>query len=100
MLGKSNGVTSRFKERNECLFITHCIAYKLALACNSAEKKVDICKHAEHVIKSVYNFFSNLTKRIDILHKYQEILKHPILKLNKSMKLDGFFGMKQLKIYV
>ncbi|GBB97699.1 hypothetical protein RclHR1_30410001 [Rhizophagus clarus] len=31
MLGKSIGVASRIKERNECLFITHCIAYRLAL---------------------------------------------------------------------
>ncbi|GBB90528.1 hypothetical protein RclHR1_17500001 [Rhizophagus clarus] len=83
MLGRSTGVASRIKERNECLFITHCIAHRLALACNSAEKKVDFCKHAEHIIKSVYNFFSNSSKRVDILRKYQEILGHPILKIKQ-----------------
>ncbi|RGB34573.1 hypothetical protein C1646_760363 [Rhizophagus diaphanus] len=32
MLRKSTGVASRLKERNECLFITHCITHRLALA--------------------------------------------------------------------
>ncbi|RGB23004.1 hypothetical protein C1646_775158 [Rhizophagus diaphanus] len=50
MLGRSTGVASRRKERNECLFIIHCIAHRLALACNSAEKKIDFCKYVEHVI--------------------------------------------------
>jgi hypothetical protein len=83
MLGRSTKVASRFKEKNECLFITHCIAHRLALACNSAEKKVDFCKYVEHVIKLVYNFFSNSTKRMDILRKYQEILEYPILKIKQ-----------------
>ena len=39
MLGKLTGVAARIKERNKCLFITHCIAHRLALACNLAEKK-------------------------------------------------------------
>ncbi|PKB99368.1 hypothetical protein RhiirA5_403644 [Rhizophagus irregularis] len=45
MLGRSTGVASRLKEINECLFITHCIAHRLALACNSAEKKYSIGTH-------------------------------------------------------
>ncbi|GES78079.1 zinc finger protein 862-like [Rhizophagus clarus] len=83
MLGKSIGVASRIKERNECLFITHCIAYRLALVCNTAEKKVDFCKHIEYIIKSTYSFFFNSSKRIDTLHKYQKILEHPILKIKQ-----------------
>ena len=83
MLGKLTGVASRIKERNECLFITHCIAHRLALACNSAEKKVDFCKHIEYIIKLVYNFFFNSSKRVDNLCKYQEILNHPILKIKQ-----------------
>jgi hypothetical protein len=58
MLGRSTGVAARIKERNECLFITHCIAHRLALACNSAEKKVTFCKNVEYTIKSIYSFFS------------------------------------------
>ena len=56
MLGKLTGVAARIKERNKCLFITHCVAHRLALACNSAEKQVAFCKHIENM-KSVYNFF-------------------------------------------
>ncbi len=83
MLGRSTGVAARIKERNECLFITHCIAHRLALACNSAEKKVAFCKNVEYTIKSIYSFFSNSSKRVDILHRYQEILEHPILKIKQ-----------------
>uniref|UniRef100_U9U7Y7 C17orf113 probable zinc finger domain-containing protein n=1 Tax=Rhizophagus irregularis (strain DAOM 181602 / DAOM 197198 / MUCL 43194) TaxID=747089 RepID=U9U7Y7_RHIID len=85
MLGRSTGVASRLKEINECLFITHCIAHRLALACNSAEKKVDFCKHAEHVI------------RIDILHKYQEILEHPILKIKQIYEVRWLFWYEAIK---
>jgi hypothetical protein len=87
MLEKSTGVTSRIKKRNECLFITHCIAHRLVLICNSAEKKVDFCKYVEYIIKSVYNFFSNSSKRVDILRKYQEILEHLILKIKQIFEV-------------
>ena len=87
MLGKLTGVAARIKERNKCLFITHCIAHRLALACNSAEKKVTFCKHTENIIKSIYNFFSNSTKRTDTLRKYQEILEHPILKIKQIYEI-------------
>ena len=83
MLGRSTGVAARIKERNECLFITHCIAHRLALACNSAEKQVAFCKNVEYTIKSIYSFFSNSSKRVDTLRRYQEILEHPILKIKQ-----------------
>jgi len=87
MLGKLTGVAAKIKERNKCLFITHCIAHRLALACNSAEKQVAFCKYVENIMKLVYNFFSNSSKRIDILHKYQEILEHPILKIKQIYEI-------------
>ncbi|RGB24696.1 hypothetical protein C1646_772730 [Rhizophagus diaphanus] len=59
MLENLTGVALRIKERNKCLFIIHCIAHRLALACNSAEKQVPFCKHVELIMKSVYNFFYN-----------------------------------------
>jgi hypothetical protein len=87
MLGNLIGVASRIKERNKCLFITHCIAHRLALACNSAEKQVSFCKHIEFIMKLIYSFFSNYSKRIDTLHKYQEILNHPILKIKQIYEI-------------
>ena len=87
MLGKLTGVAARIKERNKCLFITHCIAHRLALACNSAEKQVAFCKYVENIMKSVYSFFSNSSKRIDTLHKYQEILEHPVLKIKQIYEI-------------
>src|SRR6266498_239266 len=87
MLGKLTGIALRIRERNKCLFITHCIAHRLALACNSADKQVTFCKHVEYIMKSIYNFFSNSSKRIDALHKYQEILEHPILKIKQIYEI-------------
>ncbi|GES75518.1 zinc finger protein 862-like [Rhizophagus clarus] len=77
MLGKSTGVASRIKERNECLFITHCIAHRLALACNTAEKKVDFCKHIEYIIKSTY--------------------KHPILKIKQIFEVHWLSWYEAVK---
>ena len=97
MLGRSTGVATRIKERNECLFITHCIAHRLALACISAENQVSFCKHVEYIIKSVYNFFSNSTKRIDILRKYQEILEHPVLKIKQIYEVQWLSWYEAVK---
>ena len=100
MLGRSTEIVTRIKERNKCLFITHCITHRLALACNSAEKQVTFCKHAEYIIKSVYNFFSNSTKRTDTLRKYQEILEHPILKIKQIYEIRWLSWYEAVKNYM
>ncbi len=81
MLGKRNGVAAKIAERNPYLFTTHCIAHRLALACNSAENQVSFCKHVENIMKSIYSFFSSSSKRQEILRQYQTVLDHPILKI-------------------
>ena len=81
MLGKRNGVAAKIAERNPYLFTMHCIAHRLALACNSAEKQVPFCKYVEDIMKSIYSFFSSSSKRQEILRQYQSILDHPILKI-------------------
>ena len=83
MLGKRNGVATKIAERNPYLFTTHCIAHRLALACNSAEKQVFFCKHVENIMKSVYSFFSSSSKRQETLRQYQTVLDHPILKIRQ-----------------
>ncbi|CAG8662431.1 5094_t:CDS:2, partial [Dentiscutata heterogama] len=57
--GNLNGVATRMIQINPYIFTTHCIAYKLALACEAAEKQVQT------------------------LSKYQEVLNMPILKIKK-----------------
>ena len=47
----------------------------------------------KYIIKSVYNFFSNSSKRVDTLRKYQEILDHPILKIKQ------IYEVRQLSWY-
>ena len=83
MLGKRNGIAIKIAERNPYLFTTHCIAHRLALACNSAEKQVFFCKHVENIMKSVYSFFSSSSKRQETLRQYQTVLDHPILKIQQ-----------------
>ncbi|GES91614.1 zinc finger protein 862-like [Rhizophagus clarus] len=94
MLGNLTGVALRIKERN---IITHCIAHRLTLACNLAEKHVLFCKHVEFIMKSIYNFFSNFSKRIDTLHKYQEILDHPILRIKQIYEIKWFSWYEAVK---
>ena len=36
MLGRNNGIATKLANKNPYLFVTHCIAHRLALACNSA----------------------------------------------------------------
>ena len=82
------------------MFITHCIAHRLVLACNSAEKKVAFCKNVEYTnntIKSIYSFFSNSSKRVDILHRYQEILEHSILKIKQIYEVRWLSWYKAVK---
>ena len=38
MLGRNNGVAAKLANKNPYLFVSHCIAHRLALACNSAQK--------------------------------------------------------------
>src|SRR5436853_1653879 len=83
MLGKRSGVAAKIAERNPHLFTTHCIAHRLALACNSAEKQSSFCKHVENTMKSIYSFFSSSSKRQETLRQYQTILDHPILKIRQ-----------------
>src|SRR6266498_3648954 len=97
MLGKLTGIALRIRERNKCLFITHCIAHRLALACNSAEKQVTFCKHVEYIMKSIYNFFFNSSKRIDTLHKYQEIMNYPILKIKQIYEIRWLSWYETIK---
>ena len=58
---------------------------------------MDFCNHIEHVIKSVYNFFSNSTKRRDTLHKYQEVLEHPILKIKQIYEVRWLSWYEAIK---
>jgi len=49
-------VATKLANKNPYLFVTYCIAHKLALACNSSQKQVAFCKYIETLIKETYNF--------------------------------------------
>ena len=81
MLGRNNSIATKLTNKNPYLFVSHCIAHRLALACNSAQKQVAFCKYIETLIKETYNFFSNSEKRVDTLKQFQSVLDYPILKI-------------------
>lgn len=87
MLGRNNGVAAKLANKNPYLFVSHCIAHRLALACNSAQKQVVFCKYIETLIKEAYNFFSNSEKRVETLRNFQLILDHPILKIKNIFEI-------------
>ena len=99
MMGSRSGVATRLFQRNKYLVVTHCIAHRLALACNSAQKNSIFCNEVEMLIKNTYKFFKNSAKRIEILTRNQEVLNHPILKIHKIFDvrwLSWFQAVKNL----
>ncbi|GES83200.1 zinc finger protein 862-like [Rhizophagus clarus] len=87
MLGRNNGVATKLANKNPYLFVSHCIAHRLALACNSAQKQVAFCKYIETLIKETYHFFSNSEKRVETLRNFQSILDHPTLKIKNIFEI-------------
>ena len=51
MLGRNNGVATKLTNKNPYLFISHYIAHRLVLACNSVQKQIAFCKYIETLIK-------------------------------------------------
>ena len=74
MMGKNTGVATRIAQINPFLYITHCIAHRLSLACGDAQEQVEFCKSVESVMKKVYLFFSKSSKCCDLLKHYQKFL--------------------------
>ncbi|CAG8579130.1 15652_t:CDS:1 [Funneliformis caledonium] len=87
MLGKNNDVATKLTNKNPYLFVSHCITHRLALACNSAQKKMVFCKYIETLIKETYNFFSNAKKRVDTLRQFQSVLDYLILKIKNIFEI-------------
>ncbi|GES96560.1 zinc finger protein 862-like [Rhizophagus clarus] len=69
MLGRNNGVATKLANKNPYLFVSHCIAHQLALACNSTQKQVAFCKYIETLIKEMYHFFSHLMELSKIFQR-------------------------------
>ncbi|CAG8833517.1 17568_t:CDS:2, partial [Racocetra persica] len=93
MQGKINGVAARMAQINPYIFTTHCIAHRLSLACEFAEKQVELCQYSKSLLKKVYAFFNHSNKRVQLLVKHQEILNKPILKIPK------IFDIRWLSLY-
>ncbi|CAG8836298.1 24645_t:CDS:1, partial [Racocetra persica] len=93
MQGNISGVATRITKVNPYIYSTHCIAHRLSLACESAEKQVEFCIYAKSMLKKIHVFFSNSSKRIQILSTYQETLNNPQLKILK------IFDVRWLSLY-
>ncbi|GET02515.1 zinc finger protein 862-like [Rhizophagus clarus] len=97
ILGKSTGVVLRIKERNECLFITYCIAYRLTLACNTAKKKVDFCKHIEYIIKSIYirwlSWYEAVKNLCLLIEPLMNTLLETMTTINNNIQRQNFISL-------
>ena len=87
MLGRNNSVAAKLANKNPYLFVSYCITYRLALACNSAQKQVAFCKYIETLIKETYHFFINSEKRVGTLRNFQSILDYSILKIKNIFEI-------------
>jgi hypothetical protein len=78
---------------NPYIYSAHCIAHRLSLACESAEKQVEFCIYAKLLLKKIHSFFSNSSKRVQVLYTYQETYNKPLLKIPK------IFDIQWLSLY-
>ncbi|CAJ0844537.1 9874_t:CDS:2 [Entrophospora sp. SA101] len=73
MMGKNTGVATRIAQINPFLYITHCIAHILSLACGDAQEQVESVKVLKSVMKKVYLFLANQINDICWLSWYDAV---------------------------
>lgn len=81
MMGQKSGVQKRLRDVNKHIFILGCICHSLHL-CSSAACKM-LPKSIEEFVRSLYNHFSNSSKRIEEFEEFQKFLN---LKPHKMLK--------------
>ncbi|XP_043277820.1 zinc finger MYM-type protein 1-like [Venturia canescens] len=69
MMGKTNGVQARFRQILPHIFVLGCVCHSCHLCASAAANKLP--KSIEDFARSVYNHFSNSSKRTGELAEYQ-----------------------------
>ena len=83
MLGARGGVLKLLKDSLRVPFLAahHCIAHRLALACEQSADEISYFKRFKGVLDQLYHFYSNSAVRTAGLRAIQEVLNDQHLKL-------------------
>ena len=82
--GRLNGVAVQLQQDHPGMQWVHCVAHREALAAADAMKSVDYLKTvAEPTIAGIYRHFSNSPVKEARLHRMQELVDDPHLKLKE-----------------
>lgn len=80
MSGSDKGVKGRLMELNPHMIHIHCMAHRLALCTSQAAEGVQLMKHYQEGLTSVFYYFKASPTREGELHEVQSVLNLPILK--------------------
>ena len=93
MVGKRNGVTTKFKNENSNIISVHCAAHRLALASSQAANKIPGLVDYQATVNCIYAYFRNSNKNTAGLAKTQEALQE------KTLKFVQTFGTRWLSFH-
>lgn len=89
MMGKISGVQARFRVMLPHIFVLGCVCHSFHLCASAAANKLP--KSIEDFARSIYNHFSNSSKRIEELAEYQvfvDLKPHKMLRPSQTRWLS------------
>ena len=83
MSGEGKGVYGFLKLLNPFSLWIHCIAHRLALCTSQAAQSMDYLNSFQEWMTSLFYYFKASPTKEKELHKIQEVLNHPVLKVKE-----------------
>ncbi|KAG5866720.1 hypothetical protein JTB14_023863 [Gonioctena quinquepunctata] len=81
MMGRLSGIQARLRNNNEHITILGCVCHSLHLCSSAAALKLP--KSVEEFVRSLYNHFSNSSKRIQEFEDFQQFVNMKPYKMLK-----------------
>jgi len=85
LLGKTNGVAARLKEKFPIIFSWHCINHRLELAVNDVLKDITATYHFKYFLDTLYSLYSRSPKNQNELKLHCESLNEIFLKIGRVL---------------
>ncbi|KAL4082353.1 hypothetical protein QTP88_030035 [Uroleucon formosanum] len=85
LLGKTNGVAARLKEKFPIIFSWHCINHRLELAVNDVLKDITAMYHFKYFLDTLYSLYSRSPKNQNELKLHCESLNEIFLKIGRVL---------------
>ena len=86
MVGKSIGVAAKLRQSDNKLLNMHCVCHRLALASTDSCHELKYIKKVEDILRQLWHYFHNSTKKTACFLKCQIQLKKVNLKHNDKTK--------------